>query len=510
MEMYLDKLKKISKTTLIIFMVLQPIFDIYYLYLDKVREIFKFSPATIIRMVFMVFLIITSYLFMKKKIKKKYLISFITIYGLYSIFHLYNCTLFNSQIEFGYYSLSTEVFYLIRMICPLLLIFVTYQEDIKYNDIEKIMVIVYFIFGSIMVLTNFFGIALTSYNDGNKIISATFFDWFKPGIYQKYGYELIASKGIFHMANQVSGMMVGFFPLLLYIFLNNKLKVINVLTLFLTILSMFMLGTRIASLGMLLVIITVLILYTIFQIIGKKKFITKNVIVIIIFFILSLVIYKYAPVSNRYYASQESDSVMNNIKETGTDQKLVDLKAKLKGLTEEKQRELKLEFLEANKETYRFDTWFFETLYPYQKDPDFWFDILDIPYKDRCDHRQLKYLITKRVIELNNNKLDYVVGFSFARPRNATLYMENDILVHLYTIGILGIILFIAPYFLVALYAFYKMLKNKKKFTFLNICYLMCIGLIFLIGIMTGNIFDEWIVTLFLGFISGALLRSCK
>ena len=40
--------------------------------------------------------------------------------------------------------------------------------------------------------------------------------------------------------------------------------------------------------------------------------------------------------------------------------------------------------------------------------------------------------------------------------------------------------------------------------------YIMCIGLAYLIGPLTGNIFDEWIVTLFLGFISGLLLKNIK
>ena len=38
----------------------------------------------------------------------------------------------------------------------------------------------------------------------------------------------------------------------------------------------------------------------------------------------------------------------------------------------------------------------------------------------------------------------------------------------------------------------------------------MCILLTYVIGYLTGNIFDEWIVTLFLGFVTGLLLSNVK
>ena len=120
----------------------------------------------------------------------------------------------------------------------------------------------------------------------------------------------------------------------------------------------------------------------------------------------------------------------------------------------------------------------------------------------------MKTIITHRVIELNDNKLDYVFGMSFSRLRNANIYMENDIYVHLYSIGIIGILLFIMPYFVIAVYSIIKILKSKEKFVYLNIVYLFSIALAFIAGILSGNIFDEWIATLFLAFISGNLLLN--
>ena len=48
----------------------------------------------------------------------------------------------------------------------------------------------------------------------------------------------------------------------------------------------------------------------------------------------------------------------------------------------------------------------------------------------------------------------------------------------------------------------------NEKFTFENIIYLFSICLVIIAGVVSGNVFDEWIVTLFLGFICGMLLLN--
>ena len=117
-------------------MILQPIFDIYYLYGDNVIAFFKFSPATILRMLFILYLGITTFLLVKKKLNYKYLFVFFIIYFLYTILHLYNATLFDSTIlRFQDYSISREIFYLIRMFCPLLLILVASENKNYFNNL---------------------------------------------------------------------------------------------------------------------------------------------------------------------------------------------------------------------------------------------------------------------------------------------------------------------------------------------------------------------------------------
>ncbi len=514
-------LKKISKISLIVFMALQPIFDIYYLYTDKIISLFKFSPATILRMIFLFLLFISSIYLYKDKLKIKNLVIFISIYLVYTLLHLYNATLFSTSIlRFQNYSFFKEVFYLIRMLCPLLLVFITKENKLEYKDVRKIILSVYLIFSVIMVVTNFLCIARTSYFlEDTKTILVNFFGWFKPGIYQKYTYEYFASKGLFGYANQLSGVMTSLFPLLVYIVLKDKFKIINIVTLFLTMLAMMMLGTRIASAGMLAVFVACMILYVFFKVITKdKKIITLNFLFCIIFFILSAAIYKYSPVANRTYADDNHKEIEEKIDNID---KLDIFKLEIKELEnsinssnkEEVMEEIKtkkINFLKENFEDYFLSEQFFYELYPYQEDPDFWLYMLEVPYNERSDNREIKTHITKRVFELNNNKLDYIAGMSFSRPMNADIYMENDIITQFYSLGILGLILFIMPYLGIVIYVFVMILKNKKNFNFLNLTYIMCILLVYLIGYLAGNTFDEWIVTLFLGFVTGLLISNVK
>lgn len=517
---YLNRNAKKMKILFMAFMILQPIFDIFYLYTDEVINIFKFSPSTIIRMAIMAILFVTSLLMYKcdKNKKVKYCIIFSIIYGAYIIFHHVNSLKFSIPYgNFDNYSTVNELFYMIRMIMPLLLIFITYSQKLTWKEVKKVIIITVLIFSVISVTTNLFKVALTSYNDGNKIIKANFLQWFIDGTYEKYGYAYIASKGIFHMANQVSGTLICLFPIVIYIFFEEKINFKNIITIILMILSMLMLGTRVASYGWLAVIVSMIIMYLFFgKFIKNYHFSWKKLSIIIVICFCFTIVLNFSPVSNRTYINDEAENVKETIDKDGGKNSLTIFLKKIKKLeksaiTDEDYKEiynLKINFIKNHMDSYGFDRNFIVKLYPYTEDCDFWLEQFSVPFNKRANHRQLKNIITKRIIDLNDNKLDYVFGMSFTRLRNASIYMENDIYVHLYSIGIIGILLFIAPYLVIAIYALVKIIKNKSKFTYLNMVYLMSIGLIFISGILSGNIFDEWIATLFLAFICGTLLLN--
>ena len=499
--------KETLQKLLTIFMIIQPILDIYYLYTDKVISIFKLSPATIIRMLFMLVLFIIAYINNKKYNKKQGLIIFIIIYTLYAVFHHINAISFNKELfMYSSYSFIKEIFYLIRMTMPLLMIHISRESDLSEDKIKRIIYTVIAIFSLTIIITNFLGISLTSYASGNKIIKATFFDWFKKGIYEKYTYELIASKGLFHMANQISATLLALLTIELYYFFKEKITIKKTILIIINLFAMIMIGTRVASMGWLIVSILMIIEYIYFTLKKELKFEVNKVIILGIICLGFCILLPYSPVKNRTFAKDNANKVNEQIKKQSIEERK-QLCTNTITITECKLD--KIRYIERYYKMYEFDKTYIIDNYNFHEDADFWVDTFDIPFEIRADHRNLKTLITKRIIKLNNNNWDYLFGISFTRLRNIRIYMENDIYVHLYTIGIFGIILFILPYLLISLKALISMLKNKKL-SFIKCTYLSSIALIFASGIVSGNVFDEWIVTLFLGFICGLLLNEIK
>ena len=155
--------KQMLEKILIIFMIIQPILDIYYLYTDKIINIFILSPATIIRMIFIGILFLLSYYLLKNKNKKKYLISFILIYLIYTIFHHINAINYNINYQtYQNYNPIREIFYIIRMLMPLAIIFITKEIKLTENKIEKIIYTVINIFCISVIITNITKTSLTS------------------------------------------------------------------------------------------------------------------------------------------------------------------------------------------------------------------------------------------------------------------------------------------------------------------------------------------------------------
>ena len=119
MKKFKDKFctKETIYKCLMLFLILQPILDIYILFKPEVADFFLFSPATIIRILFVGVLGIL-FLF-TNKFNKKYW--WFVVYGalvvLYTVLHHINALEFNSVSKDGFgYNLVSELFYLIRML----------------------------------------------------------------------------------------------------------------------------------------------------------------------------------------------------------------------------------------------------------------------------------------------------------------------------------------------------------------------------------------------------------
>lgn len=487
----MKKTKK-SEIFLMIFIMIQPLLDCYQLYTDEIRSIFGFSPTTIIRGVFVGVFII--YILFKTKYNKRYLLFipyFVLLLG-YLIGHYANALSFDNSIGGQlWFNWWTEGYYFARMAIPLLMIYLTYHSDIKTENFRKAIIVASLIFAFEIIITNVLKVSLTSYG-GNKVIKDNIFGWFTSN---KYWFKDLASKGFFNMANQISGILCMLFAINLY-FAIKYARLIHLVTSTSLALSMIMIGTRVGTYGWVLITAVLFIGWIFFAAIHKNKIgiSWKKCLVYVLVSGLLIGLTMHSPlVTKRKTFAQQ-------IKKAE--------KAEKKNTVASKKSSLNKKLTSYYKK-YSISLVYLKKVYPYVNDVEFWEATIKLPYSVRGGNRNLENLITKRVYERNNNKLDKFLGIGYSRFRNAELYIEQDFKVHFYTLGIIGILLFLMPYFGVATYALCWMLKNRA----LRMRTTVLCGSIYLtlvLSVYSGHLMDELLVTILLGFISGFALLDIK
>ncbi len=473
--------EKLLRKVFFIFLIIQPILDCYLLYTDEIIKLFHFSPTTIIRMLIVAFLFILIF-FNKKNIKN---LKIIGIYGgillAYVLAHHFVAgTIDNSDYATFKYSITTELFYIIRMLLPIAIILITYKLKPTKEEIIKLFVIVAFITSFIIIGLNFLNIACASYGGG--FIKANFFAWFSNKGYIPYD---LASKGWFNSANQISGLMFILFTICLYS-LCDKITKWRVITTSLTLFAMIMLGTRVASYGWFLILIMMIVLYLIYSFVFKtNKFEWKKFGLLLLILALGAVLMIKAPIVN-----------------TGTGYSDADDK-KMQSLNTNEDLEEKMKYSGTHPA-------FYKEIYPYKEHRDFWVKVAEkVSPEKRVGNRNSQKLITQDVAKTYENVGTIFFGLGYSRFINAYLYLEQDFVVHYYTIGVFGIIIFLCPYLLIALYFMFQKIK-KKKFVLFDAVILAALILPLGISYLSGHIIDELIISLYLGFIAGYLLYDSR
>ena len=118
-------------------------------------------------------------------------------------------------------------------------------------------------------------------------------------------------------------------------------------------------------------------------------------------------------------------------------------------------------------------------------------------------------MVTDDVADTYENASRSLFGLGYSRFINAKLYLEKDFVVHFYTIGAVGVILFLLPYILIAIYGLYKSIKIRK-FNLFTLTTLAMLLLPLGVSYFSGHIIDELIITLYLGCIAGFVLSFAK
>ena len=116
------KLNNLMNKLLIIFLIIQPIFDL---------KIFYNSISTLIRVI-IIFALFSYYFFTSKNKKKYWLLIYPCLLGVYFIFHHFNALSFTSLVPGNFnYSIVKEFLYFVKMASPFLLIYSLYKADLS-------------------------------------------------------------------------------------------------------------------------------------------------------------------------------------------------------------------------------------------------------------------------------------------------------------------------------------------------------------------------------------------
>lgn len=477
------------KNILLVFMLLQPFLDSYILYSEEVINFVGFSPSTILR--FVLIGLIFVYLFFNKLNKKenKYIFIYGIIVLLYTICHHVVCIGINDSVLYATfkYNFIGEVFYLLRLVYPLILAYIVYLMKLTKKEFKFVIQGTAFIISIILIFMNLTLLSQTSYF--SDYIKGTIFDW-KNSEFSRY---VLAGKAWFNSANQIGGLILVLLPINFYYALVSNKKW-DILILLLLLLSSYSLGTRVSCVGVSLILMVLFLIFYVLKIIRKEKILRKEVVCTIFISIISLFMFNYAPVVNLSGSNLASLLKLNKVVDDNSNDEIVILNPDYDGSEV-------CEFLEKTSTNVEY----YKKLYPCDDNIEFWSKYVEQEYYKYTNNRLMEKLITNEVYEKLNNISVKLFGVSRSRFESAEIYLERDIIVHYYTLGIVGMILFILPYFLGCGWLGIKKLF-VRKLSFSDFCLIISIVLPLVVSVLTGHIVDELIVTLYIGFCFGYLL----
>lgn len=498
-----NKLKKIIDENknllgiLCLFIMIQPFLDILPLFENEKFFLFGFTIPTLVRCAFIGIIGIVSLKYVDKK-NYKFLNLYVIVLGIYTLLH-HEITSDSSMVipnNFSY-SLLSELFYIVRMLLPLAIIQFTKNSDINEKKFLRVIVISAAIIGTVILVGNTLCISYVSYGEG--ITKANWLSWFFGGISQ-YEFMELTSKGWFYMANQVSGLAILLLPFCIFAMLKES-NFLNFYATIILIISMIMLGTRVASYGWILIIICFLIAITLSKYIYKDERTKTNYYQkLLILSVVGLVFLFNSPIANREYGYELGD--VDSLEK----RPVLDFKDK-------DNLEKVYQYIEESYQIFGIQKEYVFEKYSYKFDPEFWFDIFDRSMeKGVIENREMQRLMSKRIIDNNENKLKYqLFGYSFSRMRNGLIYMEHDIIVQTFTMGYIGLLLLIGPYLLIVGIICIRVIKKmKRKIALFNITFVISICATIGVSVLTGHILDELFITIYIGFICGYFLRKIE
>lgn len=489
MKKIIEKFDEVTWMT--VFILLQPMIDIYRHLFGGGIEILGISLLELIN--YMLILLLVILLFLRDGWKKHYFwfVGYLFIVGIYCVIHSYNVSLFDaSLLNRQTYSLVKETYYIARTyMLPLVFLVLVYKSRLDKVKFYRIISISTFLIAGMIIVTNLLGMSLTAYGDefSKQMIQGNMFSWFqfKEGM----DFELYTSKGWFSSANQISGVLFILCPLVIKQMLE-EVNVKNVVLAFMCMVSMIMLGTKTATFGFFIVLF-VLILAAV--VLGKLKFgdlRLKSILgALSILLILGSLLLYHSPYLHLNAKSAESSGEEREIQVD--EEELAEYRAHADSLEEY-----------INK--YYWNYYIQDQLiaiYPVENDLEFWEDKITRDVSLNQNYRLIKTELLQRIVERNHQPLDELFGIGYMDK----IDNERDYVYQSFLFGKVGVALFIGPYLLIFLYAVIKWKKNR--FSFEGMALLCSCGIAITVPYVTGHMFGIAYVMTYISFIYAYTLK---
>jgi hypothetical protein len=528
-------LEKILKNQLLIFILLQPVLEIYFFYNPPLSELFPVTLPTIIRVLGIGLIILTFGIWdikNNKQILRDHSFQFyLLVFVGYSILHLFHVRHFHGVVDYGY-SAKREMFYLVRLFLPICLLYIIQSLRYKEIRIQRLFQgLIGLISGSI-VISNLLTYSLGSYGGW---IDYNFFHWFSnPNLY----YADIASKGFFNYANTMSSICFMLTPIML-LMLVRDFSVLNCILLLIHAVAMLMLGTKVAAYGFLLASFVFIMALGFHLVLQKIRPIPwKQIGYMGAIFLVFIMILPVSPSQRRTNLHETTIEIREKNERDSDKHKekkhippLTNKETELRENTNLMEQEMKpdeetlaeyasfydapedylalIDYIEKNYNSYPINARFIKQAYPYYRDPFFWRDVMNWSVEDRLDNRKMERAIIQRVKSLNDNPADDLLGISYVRMSNI-FNIEQDFVSHYYTIGILGVLLLLGPYLACLLFMIYNWLQYKSVRVLEISTGIISIGAALCAAYFSGNALDFLIMTFILSSIEGVTISKIK
>ena len=465
-------------------------------FLDMIRstsfrhfEVFGISLIELLNILLIgITLVLTVFkLFKDKKKEIVKLVGLLILIGIYVFLHYQNIIKFDTNIfERANFNFITETFYICRVyVLPLMLFYILIENRDVFNKefYFKIAKIVIAIISFSIIILNILKLSFVSYSLENHLILNNMFDFF---LYQG-DYKLLASRGWFDSANELSAILFMLLPINIYL-LYKENKKINIILFAAQFIAMILLGTRTSAFGAVLISIAAAGCYFITVYFKKEKY--KKTFVTP-FIIISLVCTAYMCISPFMFGRINDGAHDFSVKDRAAYDDLEN--------ADEDQLDA---LIEKYKDEYLINDAYLK-MYPLKSDKEFWLSIAKRDKSLNSDNRKLKTDIIDRVQERNNNEMDKYLGLGYTLN---FMDLERDYVYQYYIFGIFGLILLIGPYFAALLFFAFKAVKKfNDKFNFVVLLGFMSPILGLLIAYYSGHVFGWVSPTLFLVMVLGLL-----